>query len=112
MTSKSGGLVELERFVRDTQLFDRSTEDIYNGIDGKVARKTLPSDLWAVAIRELDQLNAAIKREALRNRRAIGWRRWRRDRKGQHAIRVNDQYRVCFVWTTEGPTRVEMTDYH
>lgn len=46
--------------------FDRGTEDIYNGIDSKVARKTLPSDLWAVAIRELDQLNAAIKREALR----------------------------------------------
>jgi proteic killer suppression protein len=34
------------------------------------------------------------------------------DRKGQHSISVNDRYRLCFVWTTEGPTRVELTDYH
>ena len=34
------------------------------------------------------------------------------DRKGQHSIRVNDQFRVCFVWTTEGPKDVEIVDYH
>ena len=34
------------------------------------------------------------------------------DRKGQHSIRVNDQFRVCFVWTSEGPTDVEIVDYH
>jgi proteic killer suppression protein len=35
-----------------------------------------------------------------------------RDRKGQHAIRINDVYRLCFVWTSNGPTEVEIVDYH
>jgi proteic killer suppression protein len=34
------------------------------------------------------------------------------DRAGQHSIRINDQYRVCFVWTDAGPTSVEIVDYH
>jgi len=34
------------------------------------------------------------------------------DRKGQHSIRVNDQWRICFEWTPEGPTGVEVVDYH
>jgi proteic killer suppression protein len=34
------------------------------------------------------------------------------DREGQHAIRINDQFRVCFVWTAEGPAGVEIVDYH
>jgi toxin HigB-1 len=36
----------------------------------------------------------------------------RGDRKGQHSIRINDQYRVVFTWTAAGPTEVEITDYH
>ncbi len=34
------------------------------------------------------------------------------NRQGQHSIRINDQYRICFIWTDEGPERVEITDYH
>jgi len=34
------------------------------------------------------------------------------DRDGQHAIRINDQYRICFIWTVAGPEKVEITDYH
>jgi proteic killer suppression protein len=34
------------------------------------------------------------------------------DRRGQHSIRINDQYRVCFVWTDAGPEQVEIVDYH
>jgi proteic killer suppression protein len=34
------------------------------------------------------------------------------DRKGQHSIRINDQFRVCFVWTAEGAAEVEIVDYH
>jgi len=34
------------------------------------------------------------------------------DRKGQHSIRINDQYRICFVWTDLGPDHVEIVDYH
>ena len=36
----------------------------------------------------------------------------KRDRKGQHAIRVNDQWRICFTWTEAGPANVEIVDYH
>jgi toxin HigB-1 len=36
----------------------------------------------------------------------------KKDRKGQHAIRINDQYRVCFEWKADGPHNVEITDYH
>lgn len=34
------------------------------------------------------------------------------NRAGQHSIRINDQYRICFIWTDTGPTDVEITDYH
>jgi proteic killer suppression protein len=34
------------------------------------------------------------------------------DRRGQHSIRINDQWRICFVWTKEGPENVEIVDYH
>jgi len=34
------------------------------------------------------------------------------DRSGQHSIRINDQWRICFVWTAAGPTNVEIVDYH
>lgn len=34
------------------------------------------------------------------------------DREGQHSIRINDQYRICFVWTSAGPTDVQIVDYH
>jgi proteic killer suppression protein len=34
------------------------------------------------------------------------------DRKGQHSIRINDQFRICFVWRHDGPHEVEITDYH
>jgi proteic killer suppression protein len=36
----------------------------------------------------------------------------RGDRAGQHSIRVNDQWRICFIWTPAGPENVEITDYH
>ncbi len=65
-----------------------------------------------VAERKLTQLQAAVSLESLKappgNRleALVGGRR------GQHSIRVNDQWRVCFVWTEEGPTDVEIVDYH
>ncbi len=46
------------------------------------------------------------------SRRGIVWKPSKDDRRGQHSIRVNDQFRVCFVWTDEGPEEVEITDYH
>jgi proteic killer suppression protein len=64
------------------------------------------------ALRKLDALNSAA---SLSDLRAIPGNRFealKGDRKGQHAIRINDQWRLCFVWTAEGPDAVEIVDYH
>ena len=65
-----------------------------------------------VAMRKLAMLNRAGRLEDLRvppgNRLEV----LKGDRAGQHSIRVNDQFRVCFVWTTNGPKDVEIVDYH
>lgn len=91
---------------------DRGTEDIFNGIDSKVARRTCPREIWPVARRKLNQVNQAMILEDLRVPPKNRLERLRRERAGQHGIRINDQYRVCFVWTADGATRVEITDYH
>ncbi len=91
---------------------DQGTEDIFNRRGTKAARRTCPEQLRRTAERKLDQLNAAVSFGSLRippgnHLEALG-----KDRDGQHSMRINDQYRICFVWTEEGPSRVEMTDYH
>lgn len=65
-----------------------------------------------VAGRKLDQLDSA---EALGDLRIPPGNRLealRGDRAGQHSIRINQQYRICFAWTDSGPTDVEIVDYH
>jgi proteic killer suppression protein len=65
-----------------------------------------------VAQRKLDQLNAVVSLESLRIPPGNRLEALHGDREGQHSIRINDQYRMCFVWTDEAPERVEITDYH
>ena len=91
---------------------DQGTEDIYDEVDSKAARKTCPQLLWGVARRKLDQLHAVSRLEALRVPPGNRLEALKGDREGQHSIRINDQYRVCFVWTEAGPEQVEITDYH
>ena len=89
-----------------------STEDIFDGKNSKAARQVCPQQLWKIAARKLEQLDSA---EALNDLLVPPNNRLealKRDRMGQHSIRVNDQYRVCFVWTEAGPTDVEIIDYH
>ncbi len=88
------------------------TEDIFNGRNTKEARKTCPRDLWRVAARKLEQLDSVGLLEDLRIPPGNGLEALSRDRKGQFSIRINEQYRVCFVWTEEGPDHVEIVDYH
>lgn len=72
----------------------------------------LGSDLQRAAQKKLRQLNAAGNLNDLhippgnRLEKLVG------NRAGQYSIRVNDQYRICFVWTEQGPINVEITDYH
>lgn len=83
---------------------DQASEDIFDGQDSKAARKACPVQHWKIARRKLDALNQAAELKDLRAPPG--------NRLGQHSIRINEQYRICFVWLTEDPTQVEIADYH
>jgi proteic killer suppression protein len=70
------------------------------------------SGIANIAIRKLAQLDAAHTLEFLRSPPGNHLEALKEKRKGQHSIRVNDQFRVCFRWTKEGPADVEIVDYH
>ena len=91
---------------------DKATEDIFNGIDSKLARKRLPANLRKVAVRKLDQLDSVVQLPELRIPPGNRFEALHRDREGQYSIRINDQYRICFSWTELGPIDVEVVDYH
>lgn len=65
-----------------------------------------------VAERKLTHLAAATTLEFLRSPPGNHLEVLSRDRTGQHSVRINKQWRVCFVWTPEGPANVEIVDYH
>lgn len=88
------------------------TEDVFNGRDTKPARRVCPMRLWKVARRKLDQLNAATRLDTLREPPGSRLEALKGDRAGQHSIRINEQYRVCFRWTDAAAEDVEIVDYH
>ncbi|MGK7875617.1 MAG: type II toxin-antitoxin system RelE/ParE family toxin [Xenococcaceae cyanobacterium] len=88
------------------------TENIFNGVDTRAARRTCPTSLWALARRKLDQLDSAVSLDDLRIPPGNKLEALRGDRKAQHSIRINDRYRICFVWTESGSSQVEIVDYH
>jgi proteic killer suppression protein len=88
------------------------SRDVFRGRDSGPARRVCPIDLWIVARRKLDQLNQAGVLEDLRVPPGNRLERLRGDRWGQHSIRINERYRICFRWTEEGPEEVEIVDYH
>jgi len=90
----------------------QGTEDIFDGRATKAARRCCPSDLWRVARRKLEQLDSTLRMDDFRVPPGNRLEALFGDRKGQHSIRINDRYRVCFVWTTDGPGAVEVVDYH
>jgi toxin HigB-1 len=88
------------------------TANVFNGLDTKASRATCPENILRVARRKLDQINQAIQLRDLsappgnRLEPLIG------NRLGQHSIRINEQFRICFTWTQNGAIDVEITDYH
>jgi toxin HigB-1 len=86
----------------------KTTEAVFNG----ESPKGVPTDLVKVARRKLRYLNAAADLGDLSSPPGNRLEALAGDRKGQHSIRINDQFRVCFVWTAEGPAQVEIVDYH
>lgn len=65
-----------------------------------------------VAQRKLQMLDAAVELRDLRSPPGNRLEALSGDRAGQHSIRINDQWRVCFEWTENGPTNIEIVDYH
>lgn len=87
---------------------DADTEMLWE--TGKSRR--IPANLRRVVLRKLMILNAALELWNLRIPPNNRLEELARDRKGQHSIRVNDQYRICFVWNAGNAYEVEVVDYH
>ena len=86
---------------------DADTKDLY---------ETGCSQRWAgiqtVALRKLDQIEASANLSSLRAPQGNRLEPPKRERIGQHSIRINNQCRICFVWKEDGAHEVEITDYH
>ena len=87
---------------------NRVTTAVFNG----ECPKGFPVQIFPVARRKLEALDAAERLEDLRVPPANRLEALKGDRKGQHSIRINDQWRVCFRWTKAGVEDVEIVDYH
>jgi proteic killer suppression protein len=87
---------------------DPVTEKVWN----REPVRRLGHDLQRMTHRRLRQLNAAERLDDLRIPPGNRLEKLVGDRTGQHSIRVNDQYRICFRWTAHGPKDVELVDYH
>lgn len=83
-------------------------EQVLNGKPGK----GFPSGVFKVAVRKVSMVHAAATLEDLRVPPANRLEKLSGDRAGQHSIRINNQWRVCFVWGANGPENVEIVDYH
>jgi proteic killer suppression protein len=86
---------------------DRATERLWTGAFVKRF-----SGFASQAQRKLDMLHTA---RSLGDLHAVPGNRLEAlggDRKGQHSVRINDQWRICFTWSEEGPAHVEIVDYH
>ncbi|CBS90116.1 type II toxin-antitoxin system RelE/ParE family toxin [Azospirillum lipoferum] len=86
---------------------DRQTKALY---EGETVRQF--TTVSKVAARKLDMLNAAAVLEDLRSPPGNRLEALKGDRAGQHSIRINDQWRLCFVWREDGAHDVEIVDYH
>jgi proteic killer suppression protein len=89
-------------------LADSEAELIWSG---RRSRK-LPADIQNIALRKLRLLNQARVLGDLRVPPGNRLEALKSDRQGQHSIRINDQWRICFVWDEGGPSHVEIVDYH
>ncbi|HEX7046467.1 MAG TPA: type II toxin-antitoxin system RelE/ParE family toxin [Gammaproteobacteria bacterium] len=91
---------------------DKGSEDIFNGVASREARRACPKALWQAAARKLELLDSAVRLDELRVPPGNRLKTLSGDRKGQYSMRINDQYRICFKWTDAGPDDVEIADYH
>ena len=87
---------------------DAETEKVYT----REGSRKLPTDIQQTALRKLRMLNNATNVNDLRIPPKNRLEKLHGDRAGQHSIRINDQWRICFVWRDGDAYEVEITDYH
>jgi len=87
---------------------DKETEKVYF----RERSSKLPGDIQQIALRKLRMLNNAQNIHDLRIPPSNRLEKLGGDRKGQYSIRINDQWRICFVWQDNNAYDVEITDYH
>ena len=90
---------------------NKTAKDLFHGESSRFARM-LPNELHAIAARKLDQLNTAFKLVDLRVPPCNRVEPLKGYLKGFYSIRINDQWRVVFKWSTAGPEQVQIMDYH
>ncbi len=93
-------------------LRDRGSQDVFNATASRAASKACPPDLWSGARRRLDQSNQAHVLNDLKAPPGNRLEALKGDRRGQHSIRINDQFRISFRWTDAGPADIQIVDYH
>ena len=90
---------------------DRDLEAFWEDPDMNPPRR-IPSQLRRIVYRKLQMIDAAADLRDLRIPPSNHLEKLQRNRAGQHSIRVNEQWRLCFTWTPEGAKGVEFCDYH
>jgi toxin HigB-1 len=87
---------------------DKETERIYS----REGSRKLPADIQQIALRKLRMINNAKNLNDLRIPPANYLEKLKGNREGQHSIRINDQWRICFKWQDGDAQEVEIADYH
>ena len=90
---------------------DEATEDIFHGENTKTARR-IPVSIWKTAFRKLDMLNAAHELRDLMMPPGNRLEPLRGALDGKHSIRINDQFRIIFLWKDGSAYEVQIRDYH
>ena len=91
---------------------DSGTQDIFNGINSKRARKKLDPSLHSIAHRKLDMIDAAHNLNDLKVPPSNHLEALKGVLQGYYSIRINVQYRIIFIWKAPGAEKVEIVDYH
>lgn len=88
------------------------SEDIFDGVASQAARKCCPQSIWPIVRRKLDQINRVREITELKVPPGNRLERLKGDREYQYSIRINQQYRICFIWEEGHAYEIEITDYH
>lgn len=88
-----------------------ATEDVYHGRDTKEARR-IPKEIWGLARRKMDRLNAAVKPMDLKDPPGNRLESLKGELKGKYSIRINNQYRIVFRFENGNASEVRIDDYH